>query len=353
MSAFDDKTGDLSANVSNTSGIIVKDISGTIIFSSEYNISLPIIAQKIRENMDNCRLFTFVENDEEITSITYDSENKSAKCILCLQSSYIPRREPKEFSFAWDETCKTPEDRANFIRTSSYDINDYDIIINSNEAGYRNSGVYIYYHDKVYELDYISYNDYGTLPAWIELRKEDCGYSYFEDRLVDSYATPLNLKEWYIMEGNVVNSPPTFSFYYEEIYVEFKLYRIKDGAECTLVLPVLLSSKELGGPTESFTEGVYKSVGLYNKSITIKYISSGRKLKLKYKKLRCGKKVKPDDSEFNKEITTQIIQQVVKEGETYLETLKKNGKVIYGEQSSKCYIEYEMPEKEKPLCVID
>ena len=68
MSAFDDKTGDLSANVSNTSGIIVKDISGTIIFSSGYNISLPIIAQKIRENMDNCRLFTFVENDEEITS---------------------------------------------------------------------------------------------------------------------------------------------------------------------------------------------------------------------------------------------------------------------------------------------
>ena len=49
-----------------------------------------------------------VENDEEITSITfYDSENKSAKCILCLHIlSYIHflEWEPKEFSFAWDET---------------------------------------------------------------------------------------------------------------------------------------------------------------------------------------------------------------------------------------------------------
>ena len=63
------------------------------------------------------------------------------------------------------------------------DFQDYDVIVNKNKSGYRNEGVYIYYDNKIHTLSDCP-DDYGSLPEWVELRKEDLGYSYFSDDLI-------------------------------------------------------------------------------------------------------------------------------------------------------------------------
>ena len=89
-------------------------------------------------------------------------------------------------------------DKLNSIKN----LKNYDIIIDENaeESEYRNNGKYIYHNGEAYKLS--SYpDDYGTLPQWIELRKEDLGYSYFQDGLIDNNSyVPINFKDWKIGE---------------------------------------------------------------------------------------------------------------------------------------------------------
>ena len=47
-----------------------------------------------------------------------------------------------------------------------------------------NDGVYIYNDNKIFELS-DSPDDYGSLPEWVEIRKEDYDHSYFSDYIID------------------------------------------------------------------------------------------------------------------------------------------------------------------------
>ena len=95
-------------------------------------------------------------------------------------------REPKGHYLSWEKDFN-PE-----IVKDIIDLQNYDVIVNTNQDEYENDGIYIYFEKNVYNLnDYP--DDYGCLPEWVELRKEDLGYSYFsEDLISHNTLTPIN-----------------------------------------------------------------------------------------------------------------------------------------------------------------
>ena len=102
---------------------------------------------------------------------------------------FIPKRKPMSHEIEWEEEYNenlTPKARAERANTTSInELNNYDVVINENEAGYRNNGVFIYKDNELYPLAGEP-EDYGSLPEWVEIRKEDCGHSYFSDYLIDN-----------------------------------------------------------------------------------------------------------------------------------------------------------------------
>ena len=162
------------------------------------------------------------------------------------------------------------------------DFQDYDVIVNENEAGYRNKGVYIYYDNKIHTLsDYP--DDYGSLPEWVELRKEDLGYSYFSDYLIDhNRYIPIKTKEWDMGKTYVEEeySEP-FKFYYKVVSFYTEFHRKKDGAKFTLQVPITFGVKEVGGPIKHY-KYTGSSCGNYEGSTRYEYYD-GEKFELSYK----------------------------------------------------------------------
>ena len=78
------------------------------------------------------------------------------------------------------EAEKRYEDIIENIDSNTIDkLQDYDVIVNIKEAGYRNNGVYIYNNKGIYNLsDYP--DEYGSLPKWVKLQK-DLGWTYFNN----------------------------------------------------------------------------------------------------------------------------------------------------------------------------
>ena len=167
-------------------------------------------------------------------------------------------------------------------------LKNYDIIIDINEedSEYRNQGKYIYHNGKTHKLS--SYpDDYGTLPQWTELRKEDLGYSYFEDGIIDynSYV-PINSKDWKIGETRFKSDyiKPLGKFSHTA-YTLTDFFREKDGAHFTLEVPVVFSNTKRGGPNQHYTISS-TSEHCYGGSITYQY-ACGEKHTCKYN-FDCG-----------------------------------------------------------------
>lgn len=130
-------------------------------------------------------------------------------------------------------------------------LQDYDTIVNMNEEGYRNDGVYIYYNNGIYNLS--SYpDDYGSLPKWVKLQK-DLGWSYFNSYLIDhNYSTPFKTSEWEINASYVKENNIKLPMYYCEIITNIKRY---DGVNAIIISIVNISFPSMGGPTHDIKLG--------------------------------------------------------------------------------------------------
>jgi hypothetical protein len=168
----------------------------------------------------------------------------------------IMSRKPIKHESSWVENNEDnikPEKRAVLAGTKQMvDLQNYDTVINDQEAGYRNHGVFIYYNNGLHPLSWYP-DGYGSLPEWVETRKEDCGYSYFNDRLIDhNQFVPFKTSDWKIGSSKTTKANP-FKNAYTHVEITTKLMR-KDGAKCDLVVPVMISAPWLGGPTDDVRE---------------------------------------------------------------------------------------------------
>ena len=219
------------------------------------------------------------------------------------------------------------------------DFQNYDVVVNENKSGYRNEGVYIYYDNKIHTLSDCP-DDYGSLPEWVELRKEDLGYSYFSDYLiVHNRYIPIKYIDWEIGITNVEeNYSEPFKFYCKEISFYTEFYRKKDGAKFTLEVPVVFGVKKIGGPIKHHKYkgcymGNYKSIDRYE-------YYDGEKFELSYKYNTDYKKksmIEPYNSMT--EMFSVSKENIVSATELVRETLKEyfeKDKVIYFECDSSC-----------------
>jgi hypothetical protein len=162
------------------------------------------------------------------------------------------------------------------------DFQNYDVVVNENESGYRNEGVYIYCDNKIHNLsDYP--DDYGCLPEWVELRKEDLGYSYFSDYLIDhNRYIPIKYSDWDMGKTYVEEEYyEPFKFYYKVVSFYTEFHRKKDGAKFTLQVPLVFGVGKLGGPIKHH-KYIGGGCGNFESNTNYEYYD-GEKFKLLYK----------------------------------------------------------------------
>ena len=145
------------------------------------------------------------------------SSNRSSKKSKTKATSLLKTlvRPPKLHNLEWNEVPElTPIQRATLADCIDKieDLQNYDIVLNireyneDNDEG--NSGKYIYKENGLYRL--LGYEAMEhKLPEWVEIRKEDCGRSYFTDELIENDSkVPFQLNRWkptkaYEKDGNI------------------------------------------------------------------------------------------------------------------------------------------------------
>jgi hypothetical protein len=124
-------------------------------------------------------------------------------------------RPPKLHNLEWNEVPElTPRQRATLADCTDKikDLQNYDIVQNIREYNEDddegNIGKYIYKENGLYPL--LGYDAMEhKLPEWVEIRKEDCGRSYFTDELIENdIKVPFQLNRWkptkaYEKDGNI------------------------------------------------------------------------------------------------------------------------------------------------------
>lgn len=124
-------------------------------------------------------------------------------------------RPPKLHNLEWNEVPElTPRQRATLAGCIDKigDLQNYDIVLNIREYNEDddegNIGKYIYKENGLYRL--LGYEAMEhKLPEWVEIRKEDCGRSYFTDELIENDSNvPFQLNRWkptkaYEKDGNI------------------------------------------------------------------------------------------------------------------------------------------------------
>lgn len=258
------------------------------------------------------------------------------------------RRSPISHQSSWEsEHDDSPVERANKAKINQMDdLQNYDIIINEEEAGYRNSGVYIYYNNQVYDL--VGYpDDYGSLPEWVEIRKEDCGHSYFSDYLIDHNSfVPFKTKDWEIKESFIEQEVKPFRFAYCNLIVTTELYRPKDEAKAMVSSSIMISAPWLGGPTNDIkptTGGSTGKIG-YNNYV----YENGDQLTIEYIYDRNDRyKLLPDIGKYESEITIplDIINQAITKINNQFQDYFKSREVVYFESESPGYLTTSLPTK--------
>lgn len=175
-------------------------------------------------------------------------------------------RPPKGHNWAWSEILDeddeftvspdgtpfiTPRERARRALTAEMeDLKEYDIVFNDSEGQYRNEGAYIYYNGGLHMLSLYP-DDYGSLPEWVVVRKEDCGYSYFNDGLVSHNSfVPFSPSDWTVGETKCYveysKIYPTFSPH-RDLFFETRMVREEDGATAVVRSSLTFSAPWFGG----------------------------------------------------------------------------------------------------------
>jgi hypothetical protein len=164
-------------------------------------------------------------------------------------------RAPIIYQTSWDvdQSELSPEQRAVLANIQDMDgLQNFDVVVNTNENGYRNTGVYIYKDNGVYTLSDTP-DDYGTLPDWVEVRKEDCGFSYFKDFLIDHNTyIPIQTDKWEVCNSfvNTITVRP-FKYAYTDIEITTGICRLSDSAMVTISTSIRISAPWLGGPVSN------------------------------------------------------------------------------------------------------
>jgi len=164
-------------------------------------------------------------------------------------------RPPVEHSSCWDEEDEEnliPAQRAARAATNSIPkLKNYDTVVNEEKIGYRNEGVYIFNNGGLHLLSPFP-DDYGSLPEWVEVRKEDCGHSYFENFLIDHNTfVPFPTRVWQVGKTShddkkCLDITTPHGPYTKEPFVT-ELHR-EDGAKALVRCDVMMSAPWLGGP---------------------------------------------------------------------------------------------------------
>ena len=266
-------------------------------------------------------------------------------------------RKPIFHEITWEEDYSdlTPKQLSDKIGTSSSELRkqiglqNYDVIINDNESGYRNEGVYIYNDNEIHPLS-VDMDDYGTLPDWVEIRKEDCGHSYFSDYLiVHNTYVPFKTNDWQIGKSYVDEEIKPFKFAYKNINVKTDLHRIKDGAKATVNYSVMISAPWLGGPTEDVEEGGGGGDG--NKSYNKYYYEDGRKIIIdftysnNYSEQHLLEPLKSESEDVN--IPKNIIEKAIKIVNEKIKSYLEREKIVYLESIRPCELKIQIPTKWK------
>ena len=188
----------------------------------------------------------------------------------------------KDWGFGGDDELE-PEELGKVVKDliKRSDLQNYDIVVNKDEEGYRNQGVYIYKDDEVHPLALYP-DDYGNLPEWVKIRKEDCGHSYFSDGLIDhNEYVPFQTNDWKVGKCYVDDKEiKPFKFPFKSIKVKIELHRPKDGAKASVPCDVMISAPWLGGPTE---DALLKTHKEHNNLVSNDLIyENGNKLRIEY-----------------------------------------------------------------------
>jgi hypothetical protein len=261
------------------------------------------------------------------------------------------KRKPMSHEISWDAEYYAklaPKELAKMVNVASInDLQNYDTVINRNEMGYRNSGVYIYKDNELHSLS-TKPDDYGSLPEWVEIRKEDCGHSYFSDYLIDHNTyVPFKTNDWKVGKSYVNSEIKPFKFAYKNIDVKTDLYRPKDGAKATVNYSVMISAPWLGGPTKDVGYGGGDGINLHRdfiyedgKSIRIKF-TYGKDHSKKY----LLEPLNSQSKEVN--IPKNIIEKATKIVNEKIKSYLKRKKTIYLESVGPCHLDIQLPTKWK------
>ena len=285
------------------------------------------------------------EKEDENKTLEKKKKSSSAK--------FIPKRKPMSHEIGWEEEYDenlTPKQRAERANTSYInDLNNYDVVINENKAGYRNNGVFIYKDNELYPLAGEP-DDYGSLPEWVEIRKEDCGHSYFSDYLIDHNTfVPFHTNDWEVGKSYVDEEIKPFKFAYEYINVKTDLHRPKDGAKATVNYSVMISAPWLGGPTKDVERGGGGSDG--SKSHTNYYYEDGKIIRIDftyskdYSNIYLLEPLNSQSTEVN--IPKNIIEKATKIVNEKIKTYLKREKTVYLRSISPCDLYIPLPTKWK------
>ena len=157
------------------------------------------------------------------------SSNRSSKKSKTKATSLLStlERPPKLHNLEWNEHPELkPIQRATLAACIDKikDLQNYDIVLNTREYNEDNDegniGKYIYKENGLYRL--LGYEAMEhKLHEWVEVRKEDCGRSYFTDELIENDSkVPFQLNRWKPTEA-----------YKEDGNIYFNLIRKIDGAK--------------------------------------------------------------------------------------------------------------------------
>jgi hypothetical protein len=193
------------------------------------------------------------------SSSSKKSKTKATSLLSTLE------RPPKLHNLEWKEDPKlTPRQRATSADCIDKikDLQHYDIVQNIREYNEDdnegNIGKYIYKENGLYPL--LGYDAMEhKLPEWVEVRKEDCGRSYFIDELIENESkVPFQLNRW----------KPTKA-YEKDGNIYFDLIRKLDGAkaivDCVMHYNAkFLTENSLKGVNDKLEE-IFKNSILYHK----------------------------------------------------------------------------------------
>ena len=205
---------------------------------------------------------------------------KLPKELLQHTLSYIedPNSPPKYTpSVHFINTIEGNYDAITPINISSYNklnkLNNFDIVINTKETN-KDLSIYFYKNNFIYPS--VGYpGDTGSIPPWVNIRKEDCGYSYFE-KFIDlntniEYSlkntfTPFIKNHWDILNTKIeiVENKQEVNNYYNNNFNDYDDYDEYDEQYSEEEYNKLFVKKTITRKQDKATAFIYHPVYIKN-----------------------------------------------------------------------------------------